>query len=505
MLNWVQTGYKFNMSKNLEHPHISKNGGKQFYLQFHIKPWMKHFMPAEYRNRKNFKKSLKTPNLTEALNKMHIVLSSLGLALNPRTQEIVPHPSTISTVTERAQTEKLENETPEEAYHRARANASKLSQADLMQSIEIEDDMFHELIEESYEKDPDKAKTLAAQHYAKQDGYFRVLNQEDNALHPKPHKYETTLLAAARLLVQEYEDEERNPKQLGKVLISTKKFLDFLGVDDLILTQITKRHVSKYINESRKKDIPLNTFSMELGLLDKIFKVAEAEGVISDNFSNPFLGHRPLKGFKTEVPKGIFTPEHAEILANEAIDKKRYDILTTVAVSYYTGMRSSELFECSLIEINGITCFDIRDGKTHSSIRRTPIHDHLKSWLQTNQIMPKLGSSFDWSAPTKDAFNKRFNTFSNRNLIIKHGVSEENGTLSHHSFRHGMSTRLFELGLNELQVAHVVGHSRKTAAQTTSGKAYIRVSEVPEILEFIRRIKPIKLPNIKHELRGLKL
>ena len=68
-----------------------------------------------------------------------------------------------------------------------------------------------------------------------------------------------------------------------------------------------------------------------------------------------------------------------------------------------------------------------------------------------------------------------------------------------------MSTRLFELGLNELQVAHVVGHSRKTAAQTTSGKAYIRVSEVPEILEFIRRIKPIKLPNIKHELRDLKL
>jgi hypothetical protein len=36
---------------------------------------------------------------------------------------------------------------------------------------------------------------------------------------------------------------------------------------------------------------------MELGLLDKVFKAAEEEGMVSDNLTNPFLGHRPLQNF----------------------------------------------------------------------------------------------------------------------------------------------------------------------------------------------------------------
>jgi integrase len=119
--------------------------------------------------------------------------------------------------------------------------------------------------------------------------------------------------------------------------------------------------------------------------------------------------------------------------------------------------------------------------------------------------MPQIGNSFGWSATSKDAFNKRFNRFSDRYLLAKHGINENKGTLSHHSFRHGMSTRLFKLGLNELQVAHVVGHSRETSTKTTSGKVYIKETEIPEIRAHINLIEPINFPNISNENLPAKL
>ena len=493
------------MSKQLEHPHLSKNGGKQYYLQFHIKPWMKRFMPSELRDRKNFKQSLKTSSLFEALNRMPIMLDRLGLALNPQTQEIEPHPSKILSDDEWKRIQRVKNETPEEAYHHARADASMLSAEDLNQVIDMEDDLFHEDIEELHKQNPKQAKLYSEQHYARQEGYRRILNKEDTSLTPTPHRYEVTLKTAANILIKDYQDEGRNPKTIGKVKVSINKFLDYLEKDDVKLSVITKRHVRKYIKASRIKGIPRNTFSMELGLLDKVFKAAEEEGMVSDNLTNPFLGHRPLQNFQTEVPKGIYTDQHAVILANEAVNAERYDILTTVAVSYYTGMRSSELFGCSLTKVDDIVCLDIKEGKTTSSIRKVPLHQHLKSWLESNQLLPDIGNSFAWSAPTKDAFNKRFNKFSDRYLLTKHNVNEENGTLSHHSFRHGMSTRLHRLGLTELQVAHVVGHSRETIAQTTSGKKYIKEAEVTELLFTINKIERIDLPMIPESAHPVKL
>jgi integrase len=491
------------MSKNIEHPHLSTNGGKQYYLQFHIKPWMKLFLPSEYRNRKNIKQSLKTPSLLDALNKMPIQLAKLGLALDPHTQEIIPSADRI--VSEEKANQLTNKQTPEQNYNQARSAASIWPDTDIEYAIDIEEEIFVDQIEDLLRTDPVEAKRLSAQHYAKKEGYLRVLNKEDTLLNPSPHKYETTLKAAAELLITDYQEDGRSIKTIGKVNISTRKFLEFLGVPDIKLSQITLRHVKKYIKQGRRSEIPLNTFSMELGLLDKAFKIAQEEGVISDNLANPFLGHRPLRGFKGEEPKAPYLPEHAEILAAEAVNAKRYDILAIVAISYYTGVRCSELYGCTLTDEKGILCLDICEGKTLSSVRKVPLHQHLITWLNTNKLMPQIGNSFGWSATSKDAFNKRFNRFSDRYLLAKHGINENKGTLSHHSFRHGMSTRLFKLGLNELQVAHVVGHSRETSAKTTSGKVYIKETEIPEIRAHINLIEPINFPNISNENLPAKL
>jgi hypothetical protein len=60
-----------------------------------------------------------------------------------------------------------------------------------------------------------------------------------------------------------------------------------------------------------------------------------------------------------------------------------------------------------------------------------------------------------------------------------------------------MSTRLFEAGYSELEVAHVVGHSVKTVGRTESAKTYIKKAALSKLQERINRIERISLPAIK--------
>jgi integrase len=89
------------------------------------------------------------------------------------------------------------------------------------------------------------------------------------------------------------------------------------------------------------------------------------------------------------------------IRANKTKAKKRKDILINIGVSYYTGMRSSELYECKLKEEDGVLYFQINDGKTANSNRNVPLHNHLREWLKaghraiTDAIYPDLAAQYD--------------------------------------------------------------------------------------------------------------
>lgn len=454
---------------------------------------MRYVLPTEYRNRKNIKESLRTSHLPTALECLHRRLAELGLTLDPVTEDLHPHPSKLNN-REQA-TQPTHEIRPEEAYHKARNAASMWTDNEIEGVMEIESDVFHEQIEALHIQDPAKAKKYHQRHQARIDGYERVLSKEDTKFNPTPHKYAITLKRAAELLAQDYKEAGKTQKQLGRVNISVGKFLSFLDMPDVNLTDIAIRHVKQYIRHSARKDIPLNTFSAELGILDKVFQIAQEEGLINDYANNPFLGHRPLEGFKKAETKGIFEPDITELLAIEALNASRYDILVTVAVSYYTGMRCSELFECVLVNEDDTLCFDIRAAKTTASIRKVPLHDHLRAWLTSNELLPELGKSFEWSATSTDAFNKRFNRFNKTHLIKKH-KPESKGPLTHHSFRHGMATRLHRLGLTELEVASVIGHSRDTVAQTTSGRVYIAEEEVKRVYKFVNMVRALDLPDI---------
>ena len=491
------------MSKSLEQACLSKNGGQQYYLQFHIKPWMKR-LPwfrrylEQHPKRKNVKESLRTPSLYTALGLLHERLPEMGLVWSDASNSLEPLPAKEITIL-----------SEEGEYFQALQQLSLLSDSELIPTMDpahpdapslprdIEEEISIEVMEFGASGPNQLSKAeLQARHLARMKAYNRLESKEDQKRFPGPHPYEATLLSAAALLVSEYEGDHRAKKDTDKINTATKKFLAWLGQEDLPLQKVTPKHIKEYVRYSRDAGIPKNTFSAEIGKLKQIYAIAIEEGRLATDSINPFLIER-LKGFKPAKAKASYSPQHAEILAEEAAANRRKDILINVGVSYYTGMRSSELYECKLGETDGILYFQIKTGKTESSKRNIPLHAHLIEWLNEDQDLPNNGSGFNWKSPSESEFNKSFNRFSDTYLLKKHSISEEDGTFSHHSFRHGMSTRLFEAGYSELEVAHVVGHSVKTVGRTESAKTYIKKAALSKLQERINSIARIALPAIK--------
>ena len=486
------------MSKSLEQACLSKNGGRQYYLQFHIKPWMRGLpwfrrYTAQHPKRKNVKESLRTPSLYAALELLHKRLPEMGLMWSDASKSLEPLPAKETAIL-----------SEEGHYFLALEQLSSLSDSQLLPTMDpahpdapslprdIEIENFID------EVGPDQTPTaeVHARFKARMEAYKRLERKEDQKRFPAPHPYEATLLSAAALLVAEYEADHRAKKDTSKINTATNKFLAWLEQDDVPLKGVTPNHVKQYVRFARDAGIPKNTFSAEIGKLKQIYALAIEEGRLATDSISPFA-IASLKNFKPAKPKASYSPQHAEILAQEAKTNKRKDVLINIGVSYYTGMRSSELYECKLKEKDGIIYFQIKDGKTANSERNTPLHDHLIEWLKEGGALPSIGSGFSWGSPTRSEFNKAFNRFSDKYLLKRHNISEEEGTLSHHSFRHGMSTRLFEAGYSELEVAHVIGHSAETVGRTESAKTYIKKASLLKIQERINSIEPISLPSIK--------
>ena len=491
------------MSKLLEQACLSKNGGQQYYLQFHIKPWMRR-LPwfrrylEQHPKRKNVKESLRTPSLYTALGLLHVRLLEMGLVWSDASNSLEPLPAKEITIL-----------SEEGEYFQALQQLSSLSDSQLIPTMDpahpdapslprdIEEEVYAEDMEFGAERPDQQSKVeLQARHNARMKAYNRLESKEDQVRFPDPHPYEATLLSAAALLVSEYEGDHRAKKDTDRINTATKKFLAWLGQEDLPLQQITPKHTKEYVRYSRDAGIPKNTFSAEIGKLKQIYAIAIEEGRLATDSISPFA-NATLKGFKPAKAKASYSPQHAEVLAQEAAAKKRKDTLINVGVSYYTGMRSSELYECHLKDVDGLLCFEIKDGKTASSKRNIPLHNHLLEWLKEGESLPNIGSGFNWASPTKSEFNKAFNRFSDTYLLKKHDISEDAGTLSHHSFRHGMSTRLFEAGYSELEVAHVVGHSSETVGKTETAKTYIKKASLSVLQDRINSIEAISLPSIR--------
>lgn len=153
-----------------------------------------------------------------------------------------------------------------------------------------------------------------------------------------------------------------------------------------------------------------------------------------------------------------FSTDELQIIEDVFRDEPIYPV---VKILRYTGMRPSELLKCSLTEIDGVLCFDLRTPtkalKTLSSHRLIPIHSSLKDSVEGFQ---ELLNSY-----AEQYITKRFAT-----VIQKH--LEDSKSKSMYSLRHTFATNLIAKGVQPEVVSELMGHAHTTMTMNRYVKGY---------------------------------
>ena len=111
------------------------------------------------------------------------------------------------------------------------------------------------------------------------------------------------------------------------------------------------------------------------------------------------------------------------------------DLSQLVWVSYYTGMRISEVYTSKFVTVDDVLCFDVarEGGKTDAALRIIPLHDDLKARL-ANRYEFADGESLNWKSANALALGKRFGHIKNQ-IIVRLGKGLDTANYGHHSFR----------------------------------------------------------------------
>ena len=200
-----------------------------------------------------------------------------------------------------------------------------------------------------------------------------------------------------------------------------------------------------------------------------------------ENLPNPFRDLR-ITGLKSKTERWPFSHEMLVRMKNMPEVREDDDIRQLFWISYFTGMRISEVFSARYKTVNGVLCFDVASegGKTASARRIIPLH----SWLHDFLDEPKDGDAVQFNATSATNLGKRFGRFKDRVLNDMEQGSDKRH-YGHHSFRHGFITALLAAGYNEVEIADLTGHKKSNIGRTEAGKTYFHRQKIAKLLRMV--------------------
>ena len=198
----------------------------------------------------------------------------------------------------------------------------------------------------------------------------------------------------------------------------------------------------------------LDTINKNLKRIKSILIFAQNSGLYTGILPNMTIENKT----QSKDQRKAFTPEELQQIEQSLQSEPIYPI---VKILRYTGMRTSELLKCSLSEIEGVLCFDLRTPtkalKTLSSHRVIPVHPSLKESVEGFQeLLTSFGDGY---------ITKRFSK-----LMQRHLQDTKNKSL--YSLRHTFATNLIAKGVQPEIVSELMGHSHSTMTMNRYVKGY---------------------------------
>ena len=443
------------MSRKYHKTYISKNGNN-YYLQFHIKEWMRKFpdfinLPS---SKKNFKKTLRTTDFNLAYERANKRLKELQIFDREE-----PKPMLVGA----------------DAYWKGTQDFETMTDDEL----DTMHDYLTELVSGSTISDHiEEFKVTDEKSYSHANNNLIAIEREKEKrrtkFYDKPHPYPVGLTIMSNRYIEELKAEGKPSKTQNKVKNASKRFLEYREKTDLELRLITPKIVSDYIKFGRQENRAISTFRNDINYLGAVFEFAKREGYLN-NIANPFRGQK-MTNFKEPVMREPFTNEMIVKLIELASEDD--ELTQLIYVSYYTGMRLDEIFTTRLDRVENIRVFNVAEkgGKTPSATRVIPLHSELKKI----NLMP-------WKSPSSTALGKRFGRLKDK-MLEELDMQNMKDKYVHHSFRHGFSKTLLTEKYSELEIADLTGHKKSNIGRTQAGKTYFSRQSMSKLVQIIESI-----------------
>ncbi|WP_345972796.1 tyrosine-type recombinase/integrase [Sulfurimonas diazotrophicus] len=274
--------------------------------------------------------------------------------------------------------------------------------------------------------------------------------------------YYTQLLPAVLYVLFKSADmdiNELNPDKLVKIRkliyqLPNKNHGDYKQIE---LTDLLRRIHKKSIMIPEEHRMSVVTINMHLKRVKSLLFYAKDEGLYTGNIPKQYTLQKKGTG-SSRTERESLSPEE-RLTVFEAIDDA--DLLYVYKVLYYSGMRRSELYKCSLKEIEGVLCFDLTKSveglKTKSSYRVIPVHPVLMGRIEE---FGSIVSSIKEQRMTK-AFTR----------VLKKTLAEPDRK-SLYSLRHSFATDLISNGVQPEIVSELMGHAHNTMTLSRYVKGY---------------------------------
>lgn len=215
------------------------------------------------------------------------------------------------------------------------------------------------------------------------------------------------------------------------------------AMGDLSLLALDASHVAAY-RDRRGKEVSPQTVKHELGLLNRVLKCCVMDwgihlprGIVTAQVRKPTL------------PNGRdrrLTGDEEERLLGAAEDSRSREIGAIIRLALETGARRGEIQAMRWEHIN-------LSGRTwHIPVTKTGVPRTVPLSSRAVEVLKCLPRRIDgvvWNLRHADGISQAFDR------VCKRAVIED---LRFHDLRHEATSRLFEKGLNMMEVASITGH-----------------------------------------------
>ncbi|MCU8622465.1 tyrosine-type recombinase/integrase [Klebsiella pneumoniae] len=277
---------------------------------------------------------------------------------------------------------------------------------------------------------------------------------------------------------------------LSKTKKAVELFLDYLKRSDIRLNDINRTTVTGWLDAMNGVKA-VQTQANYLSALACVLDLASARYHDAPPIqANPFRLHK-LHTAKSRQSYEAFTDNEVIALLRGLQEAGEVELFDVASIAAYSGMRIGEI--CNLqpehiIVIDGITCFQVLEGKTSNAARIVPIASKILPMVLERCQKPYNGFLFYRASITKREDGKRSSWHVNRFGRLKRDILPGQENKVFHSYRHAVISKLNAAGVDEGRVALLVGHSSGSTESFTTYSKSVPERIVTELQGYVELI-----------------